>query len=63
MTDAVITRVDLLARGQLSQPVFTDRRSFPIGNTAMEFYAPTADDDDKMPGVHLQESDKRAEIP
>jgi hypothetical protein len=63
MTDAVIARVNRLALGQPSQPVFTDRRGFPIGDTAMESYTPTEDDDDKMPGVHLEESDKPAEIP
>ena len=63
MTDAVIARVNRLALGQPSQPVFTDRRGFPIGDTAMESYTPTEDDDDEMPGVHLVESDEPAEIP
>ena len=64
MTDAVIARIGLLAAGQPSHPVFTDRKGRPIGDVAMEhfdYHSHEADDD--LPGVHLPDSDKSAEIP
>ena len=64
MTDAVIARIELLAVGQPSHPVFTDRQGRPIGDVAMEhFDYESHESDDELPGVHLPESDKSAEIP
>ncbi len=65
MTDAVIARIERLALGQPSQPVFTDRNGIPIGNIAMEYLDGYNQNeaDDNLPGVHLPESDKSAEIP
>ncbi len=75
MTAAVIARLDLLAAGQPSQPVFTDRKGLPIGDIAMEHFddnvhVDAADDDfvhvnaaDEIPGVHLQDNDEYVEIP
>ena len=64
MTEAVIARISLLAVGQPSQPVFTDRKGRPIGDVAMEhFDYETKEADDDFPGVHLPESDESAEIP
>ena len=64
MTDAVIARIERLALGQPSQPVFTDRKGLPIGDIAMEsletYDFEEADDD--LPGAHL-ESTESAEIP
>ena len=56
MTDAVIARIERLALGQPSQPVFTDRNGIPIGDIAME-------SDDDLPGVHIPEYDESSEIP
>jgi hypothetical protein len=64
MTDAVIARIGLLAVGQPSHPVVTDRKGRPIGDVAMEhfdYYNSEADDD--LPGVHLTNTDVSAEIP
>ena len=64
MTDAVIARIELLAVGQPSHPVFTDRQGRPIGDVAMEhFDYESHESDDELPGVHLPESDESAEIP
>jgi hypothetical protein len=38
MTEAVIARIERLALGQPSQPVFTDRNGLPIGDIAMEAF-------------------------
>ena len=62
MTDAVIARINLLAVGQPSQPVFTDRKGRPIGDVAMEHFNYN-EADDELPGVHLPGSDESAEIP
>ena len=65
ITEAVIARIKRLATGQPSQPVFTNRNGIPIGNIAMEHlddYNHVEADDD-LPGVHLPEYDKSAEIP
>ena len=64
MTDAVIARIERLALGQPSQPVFTDRKGLPIGDIALESldnYDHVEADHD-LPGVHL-ESTESAEIP
>ena len=65
MTDAVIARIERLALGQPSQPVFTDRNGIPIGDIAMEYLAgyDQNEADDDLPGVHLPEYDESAEIP
>jgi hypothetical protein len=66
MTDAVIARIGLLAVGQPSQPVFTDRQGRPIGDVAMEHFDydnETDEADDDLPGVHLPNTDVSAEIP
>ena len=75
MTAAVIARLELLASGQPSQPVFTDRKGLPIGDIAMEHFDDAvhvdATDDgyvqvdaaDDIPGVHLQDSDEFVKIP
>ena len=64
MTDAVIARIELLAAGQPSHPVFTDRQGRPIGDVAMEhFDYDSHEADDEMPGVHLLDTDESAEIP
>jgi hypothetical protein len=65
MTAAVIARLERLALGQPSQPVFSDRQGFPIGDLALESldnHDNVAADDD-LPGVHLPESIEPAEIP
>ena len=64
MTDDVIARIERLALGQPSQPVFTNRKGLPIGDIAMgsvETYDLVEADDD-LPGVHL-ESTESAKIP
>jgi hypothetical protein len=64
MTDAVIARIERLALGQPSQPVFTDQKGLPIGDIALESldnYDHVEADHD-LPGVHL-ESTESAEIP
>ncbi len=70
MTAADNPRLDLLASGQPSQPVFTDRKGLPIGDIAMEHFndnvpVDAAEDDfvqvdaaDDFPGVHLPDSDE-----
>ena len=64
MTDAVIARIGLLAAGQPSHPVFTDRKGCPIGDVAMEhFDYESQEADEDLPGVHLPDSDESAEIP
>ena len=66
MTDAVIACIGLLAVGQPSQPVFTDRQGRPIGDVAMEHFDydnETDEADDDLPGVHLPNTDVSAEIP
>ncbi len=64
MSEAVIARIERLALGQPSQPVFTDQKGLPIGDIALEnlenYDYVEADDD--LPGVHL-ESTESAEIP
>jgi hypothetical protein len=64
MSEAVIARIERLALGQPSQPVFTDRKGLPIGDIAMGSVEPydLVEADDDLPGVHL-ESTKSAEIP
>ena len=65
MTAAIIARIELLAQGQPSQPVSTDRKGLPIGDIAMELldnYNRVEADDD-LPGVHLPEPDESVEIP
>jgi hypothetical protein len=61
----VIARIERLALGQPSQPVFTDRKGLPIGDIAMESLVnyDHFEADDNLPGVHLQESTESAEIP
>jgi hypothetical protein len=64
MTDAVIACIGLLAVGQPSHPVFTDRQGRPIGDVAIKhFDYESHEADDELPGVHLPESDESAEIP
>jgi hypothetical protein len=64
MTDAVIACIGLLAVGQPSHPVVTDRKGRPIGNVAMEhFDYDNSEADDDLPGVHLPNTDDSAEIP
>ena len=55
MMEAVITRIERLALGQPSQPVFTDQKGHPIGNIAMEHLDSYdhVEADDNLPGVHL----------
>jgi hypothetical protein len=65
MTEAVIARIELLAQGQPSQPVFTNRKGLLIGDIAMEHldnYNRVKTDDD-LPGEHLPEPDESVEIP
>jgi len=56
MSEAVIARIERLALGQPSQPVFTDQKGLPIGNIAMESLEnyDLVDADDDLPGVHLE---------
>ena len=64
MTDAVIARIGVLALGQPSQLVFTDRRGRPIGDVALEHHDYVSQEaDDDLPGVHLPDLDESAEIP
>ena len=64
MTDAVIARIGVLASGQPSQLVFTDRRGRPIGDVALEHHDSISQEaDDDLPGVHLPDLDESAEIP
>jgi hypothetical protein len=64
MTDAVIACIGLLAVGQPSHPVVTDRKGHPIGEVAMEhFDYDNAEADDDLPGVHLPDTDESAKIP
>jgi hypothetical protein len=64
MTEAVIKRVESLAVGQPSQPVFTDQKGLPIGDVALEFeHYDNNEADVDLPGVHLPEPAKSAEIP
>jgi hypothetical protein len=65
MTEALIARIERLALGQPSQPVFTnDCKGIPIGDIAMESLEnyDHVEADDDLPGVHL-ESTESAEIP
>ena len=56
MTDEVIARIGLLAVGQPSHPVVTDRKGRPIGETVSDLfdndneYSEAADD---LPGLQL----------
>ena len=64
MTEAVIKRIESLAVGQPSQPVFTDRKGLPIGDVALELeYYDNNEADVDLPGVHLPEPAESAEIP
>ena len=73
MTETVIARIDLKARCQPAQPVFTDRLGLPIGNVAMDLpYDPTGPEDsapevatklEDLPGVHLLDVDRPDKIP
>jgi hypothetical protein len=64
MTDAVIARIGLLAVGQPSHPVVTNRKGRPIGNVAMEhFDYDNSEADYNLPGVHLSNTDDSAKIP
>ena len=64
MTDAVIARIGLLAVGQPSHPVVTDRRGRPIGEAVREhFDYDNSEADDDLPGVHLPNTDVSAKIP
>jgi len=64
MSEAVIARIERLALGQPSQPVFTNRKGLPIGNNVMESLEnyDYVEADVDLPGVHL-ESTESAEIP
>ena len=64
MTDEVIARIGLLAVGQPSHPVVTDRRGRPIGEAVREHFDYDNDNseaDDDLPGVHLPTTDDTAE--
>ena len=64
MTDAVIARIGLLAVGQPSHPVVTDRKGRPIGEAVREHFDYDNDNseaDDDLPGVHLPTTDDTAE--
>ena len=68
MPPLVIVRIHYKARGQPAQPIFTDPKGRPIGDSQATFEkrdnpTDTINTDEKIPGVMLPEDGESSKIP